>query len=156
MSLICNHGKTGSPWLEEWEGKNGENLGFAAGNNQGIKKARGKYILLLNSDTLLKENSLKKIVDWMEENEKVGVSSCQLVYQDGSLQRTGGYFPSLFKVFNWMFFIDDLPLIKEFIRSFHPHEPRTGWLSSRYFQRQHAQDWVTGAFLLTRKGGTFT
>lgn len=131
--------------------ENRKNLGFAKANNQGMKLARGKYILLLNSDTILKENSLKKMIDWMEEHEKVGVSSCQLVYEDGGLQRTGGYFPSLLRVFNWMFFLDDLPLIKEVMRSFHPHESGTGWLSSRYFQRQHAQDWVTGAFLLTRE-----
>jgi GT2 family glycosyltransferase len=130
---------------------NNHNLGFAKANNQGIKLAKGKYILLLNSDTILKENSLKKMVDWMEVNLKVGIASCQLAYQDGSLQRTGGYFPSLLRVFNWMFFLDDLPLIKELVGSFHPHEPQTGWLSSRYFRKEHFQDWVTGAFFLVRK-----
>lgn len=130
---------------------NRANLGFAAANNQALRQAQGKYLLLLNSDTILKENSLKKMVDWMEENQKVGISSCQLVYQDGSLQRTGGYFPNLLRVFSWMFFVDDLPFIKEIIKPFHPHEPRTGWLSSQYFQKQHFQDWVTGAFFLVRK-----
>ena len=130
---------------------NRSNLGFAAANNQGIKKAKGKYLLLLNSDTILKENSLKKVVDWMEKNEKIGISSCQLVYEDGSLQRTGGYFPNLLRAFSWMFFIDDLPFVKDLIKPFHPHEPRTGWLSSQYFQKQHFQDWVTGAFFLVRK-----
>jgi GT2 family glycosyltransferase len=131
--------------------ENKKNLGFAAANNQGIKQAKGKYVLLLNSDTILKENSLRKMIDWMEKNNKVGVASCQLVYQDGSIQRTGGYFPNLLRIFSWMFFFDDLPLIKELIKPFHPHEPRTGWLSSQYFQKQHLQDWVTGAFFLVRK-----
>jgi GT2 family glycosyltransferase len=131
--------------------ENKKNLGFAAANNQGIKQAKGKYVLLLNSDTILKENSLRKMIDWMEKNKKVGVASCQLVYQDGSIQRTGGYFPNLLRIFSWMFFFDDLPLIKELIKPFHPHEPRTGWLSSQYFQKQHFQDWVTGAFFLVRK-----
>ncbi len=131
--------------------ENKENLGFAAANNQALRKTQGKYVLLLNSDTVLMENSLKKMIDWMEKNKKVGISSCQLVYQDGSLQRTGGYFPNLLRIFNWMFFLDDLPLIRELIKPFHPHEPRNGWLSSQYFQKQHFQDWVTGAFLLSRK-----
>lgn len=161
--VVDNASKDGSPKAVEKFAKNNSrkptviliknrtNLGFAAANNRGIKKAKGKYLLLLNSDTILKENSLKKMIDWMKKNEKVGIASCQLVYQDGSLQRTGGYFPNLLRVFNWMFFIDDLPFIKELIKPFHPHEPRTGWLSSRYFQKQHFQDWVTGAFFLTRK-----
>jgi len=131
--------------------KNKKNLGFAAANNQGIKLARGKYILLLNSDTVLKENSLKKMVDWMEKNQRVGISSCQLVYQNGRLQGTGGYFPNLLRIFNWMFFIDDLPVIKEIFKSFHPHEPKTSWLSSSYFQKERLQDWVMGAFFLMRK-----
>jgi len=131
--------------------KNKKNLGFAAANNQALRQAQGKYVLLLNSDTVLVENSLKKMIAWMEKNKKVGISSCQLVYENGGLQRTGGYFPNLLRVFNWMFFIDDLPLIKEIIRPFHPHEPRTGWLSSQYFQKQHFQDWVTGAFFLIRR-----
>lgn len=130
---------------------NRANLGFAAANNQALRQAQGKYLLLLNSDTILKENSLKKMVDWMEENQKVGIFSCQLVYQDGAVQGSGGYFPTLLRIFNWMFFIDDLPVIKEIFKSFHPHEPRTGWLSSQYFQKQHFQDWVTGAFFLVRK-----
>ena len=101
--------------------KNKKNLGFAAANNQALRQAQGKYLLLLNSDTELKENSLKKMIDWMEKNQRVGVSSCQLVYQDGAVQGSGGYFPTLLRIFNWMFFIDDLPVIKEIFKSFHPH-----------------------------------
>lgn len=131
--------------------KNKKNLGFAAANNQALRQAQGKYLLLLNSDTELKENSLKKMVDWMEKNQRVGVSSCQLVYQDGAVQGSGGYFPTLLRIFNWMFFIDDLPVIKEIFKSFHPHEPKTSWLSSSYFQKERLQDWVMGAFFLMRK-----
>ena len=131
--------------------KNKKNLGFAAANNQALRQAQGKYLLLLNSDTELKENSFKKMVDWMEKNQRVGVSSCQLVYQDGAVQGSGGYFPTLLRIFNWMFFIDDLPVIKEIFKSFHPHEPKTSWLSSSYFQKERLQDWVSGAFFLMRK-----
>jgi GT2 family glycosyltransferase len=130
---------------------NNKNFGFAKANNQGMEIAQGKYLLLLNSDTKLQENSFKKMIDWMDKNKKVGISSCQLVYQDGSIQRTGGYFPTLPRIFAWVFFIDDLPFIKELIKPFHPHEPQAGWLSSQYFQKQRFQDWVTGAFFLIRK-----
>lgn len=153
--VVDNASKDGSvEMIEKLQVKliaNQTNLGFAAANNQALRQAQGKYLLLLNSDTVLVENSLKKMIDWLEKNKKVGISSCQLVYEDNSLQRTGGYFPNLLRIFSWMFFIDDLPFLKEIIKPFHPHESRTGWLSSRYFQKQHFQDWVTGAFFLVRK-----
>lgn len=53
--------------------KNKENLGFGRANNKGIKIAKGKYIFLLNSDTLLINNAIKILFDYMELNLKVGV-----------------------------------------------------------------------------------
>lgn len=53
--------------------KNNKNLGFAGGNNQGFEKAHGKYIWLLNNDTLVQPNILNKFVDYMEKNPDVGV-----------------------------------------------------------------------------------
>lgn len=53
--------------------RNNENRGFAGGNNQGFEKARGKYIWLLNNDTLVESDILNKLVDYMEKNRDVGV-----------------------------------------------------------------------------------
>ncbi|HDM32261.1 MAG TPA: glycosyltransferase, partial [Deltaproteobacteria bacterium] len=52
---------------------NKENLGFAKGNNQGIEKARGDYILLLNNDVVVTEGWLERMVDYMESNPDVGM-----------------------------------------------------------------------------------
>src|SRR5258708_39172726 len=52
--------------------KNKTNLGFAGGNNLGMKKAKGRYVLLLNSDTLIHDNVLGEMVKWMDENRKIG------------------------------------------------------------------------------------
>ena len=49
--------------------KNNVNKGFGAATNQGVKIARGKYILLLNNDTILFENSIKKVFDFAETLE---------------------------------------------------------------------------------------
>lgn len=65
--------------------KNNKNIGFAAANNQGIKKARGKFILLLNPDTLITNNVLEGVVDFMEENPKVGISTCRVELESGQL-----------------------------------------------------------------------
>jgi GT2 family glycosyltransferase len=123
---------------------NNENSGFTGGNNIGIKRAKGRYVLLLNSDTLLFENSLKKMVEFMDKNPKVGVSTCKLLNTDGTNQGSGGYFPYLHRLFTWMFFIDDLPFISALMKSVHPKP------ASELFNTKHEQDWVTGAFFLIR------
>lgn len=127
---------------------NKENVGFAGANNLGFEKASGNYILYLNSDTLVTTNVLGEMVQWMKENPKVGVVSSALGGKDGKLQATGGYFPTLSRVFLWMLGIDDIPFLGRFIKSFHPHTPDYFGNSSYLFS--HEQDWVTGAFFLTR------
>jgi len=64
-----------------------ENLGFAKANNLALEQARGKYVLFLNPDTELIENSLKTLFDLMEQDEKIVLSTCQLIYLDGTLQK---------------------------------------------------------------------
>ncbi len=112
-----------------------ENGGFSKGNNLGIKKAKGKYILLLNPDTLLVENSLKIMFAWMEAHSEVAVASCQLLNSEQKLSPTGGYFPNLFRVAAWAVFF------KPF--SFHP--------PAFFYKKEFSPDWVTGAFFMVRK-----
>ena len=64
-----------------------ENNGFAAGNNLAIKKAKGKYVLLLNSDTVVLDDSLDKIYNYMEENKDVGATGCQVLLESGELDK---------------------------------------------------------------------
>ena len=71
------------------------NLGFAGGNNLGIQIAKGDTILLLNSDTVLTENSIRKCVDVLKNDDKIGVVSCMLKSPDGSVQRQCQRFPSI-------------------------------------------------------------
>ena len=59
--------------------ENEENLGFAGGNNVGIKSAEGKYIFLLNNDTKTDENCLKNLVEAAESNEKIGMAAPKIV-----------------------------------------------------------------------------
>ena len=131
---------------------NKKNAGFGIANNQGAKIAKGKYILFINSDILVKKNVLGEMVLWSEDNPKVGVSTCALKNSDNSLQGTGGYFPDLFKVFAWMFFLENIPLVDRIIKPFHPMHPQsTIYKGEGFFKKAHQRDWVTGAFLLTRK-----
>ena len=65
--------------------QNKTNLGFAAGNNVGIKIAKGRYILLLNSDTEVTKDAIGQMVAFMDAHPKVGVSTCKLLLPDGSM-----------------------------------------------------------------------
>ena len=75
--------------------ENKENLGFAKANNQGIKIAEGEYILLLNSDTIVKKKSLGKMFKFAQSTEDGGVIAARLLNADGSLQPSCLHFPTI-------------------------------------------------------------
>ena len=125
------------------------NGGFSKGNNLGLKEAKGKYILLLNPDTVFLENSLERMFFWMEAHKDIGVASCQLLDLNKKITFTGGYFPTFSRVLLWAFFLDDLPLINQSINSYHPN-----WSVPKRFSEEFFPDWVTGAFFFMRKEAT--
>lgn len=75
--------------------ENKTNLGFAKAVNQGIRQARGDYILLLNSDIIVKPNSIKTMIDFAKNNKNVGVVGGKLLNIDGSFQPSVFHFPSV-------------------------------------------------------------
>ncbi len=126
------------------------NLGFTGGNNLGMKSAKGKYILLLNSDTKISDNVISGMAAWMKNNPKIGISSCSLRNENGSMQGTGGYFPTLIRVFSWMT-IQDFPYVDSFIKPFHPTKEKSFSKNEKFYSQEKELDWVTGAFILIRK-----
>ncbi len=62
--------------------KTGRNLGFAGGTNAGIRQAKGKYILLLNNDTIVSPHFLEPMVELLEENIHIGIVSPKIYYYD--------------------------------------------------------------------------
>ena len=65
--------------------QNGGNVGFAAGNNPGIKKSKGRYVLLLNSDTEVPENTIREMIRFMDAHPKAGAATCKLLLMNGSM-----------------------------------------------------------------------
>lgn len=65
----------------------GPNISFSNGNNRAKNIVQGKYILLLNSDTLVYKGTLKKCVEYFENNKDVGALTCKLVLPDGTLDK---------------------------------------------------------------------
>lgn len=75
--------------------ENGKNLGFAAANNQALKIMKGRYALLLNSDTVLTEGAVNKLFSFMEVHPEAAMSCGQLLNRDGTKQNSIAGFPDL-------------------------------------------------------------
>ncbi|WP_268624009.1 glycosyltransferase family 2 protein [Paenibacillus alvei] len=66
---------------------NGGNLGFSKANNQGMLIAQGRYVLLLNSDTVIEPDTFDIMIRFMDKHPKVGAAGCKVVLPDGSLDK---------------------------------------------------------------------
>jgi hypothetical protein len=75
--------------------ENSENRGFAQANNQALRIARGRYIVLLNSDTVLQENAISTLIAFLENNPAAAAVGPRMIDSDGSLQNSYDNFPSL-------------------------------------------------------------
>lgn len=122
---------------------NSDNLGFAAACNQGYAMSRGRYIWLLNPDTVVLEGSVAGILSEMESRPEAGIIGCRLLDEQGELQRaSGGAFPSLANVaWNYLFLKYMLP---------------GKWAPAPLFFDRDLQgvfevDWVSGAAMLLRR-----
>jgi GT2 family glycosyltransferase len=73
---------------------NSENVGFAKANNQGIQKAKGRFILLLNSDTIVRPQALRVMGEFLETHPETGAVTCRLLNRDGSAQASISKRPS--------------------------------------------------------------
>ncbi len=121
---------------------NPNNVGFATANNQAMKVASGRYVLLLNSDAFVKENTLDDMVKFMDEHPDAGMSSCKLTYEDGSLQRSCATFPTLATEFYIALGLDKL----------FPRSPIFGryLMTDWNYDDIRPVDVIMGAFMLVR------
>jgi hypothetical protein len=88
--------------------ENPGNPGFAAANNQGIRQCRGRYILMLNPDTIVKPGALATLVDFMDAHPQAGAAGPRLLNADGSLQESCYPRPTLGREFWRLFHLDKL------------------------------------------------
>jgi GT2 family glycosyltransferase len=80
------------PWVKLISNK--ENLGFARANNQALKLASGKYILLLNPDTEIYPGAIGSLISFLDSHPQAGIIAPQLINTDGSIQSSCRAFPS--------------------------------------------------------------
>jgi GT2 family glycosyltransferase len=121
----------------------GENLGFARGNNLGLRLARGKYLCLLNSDAELLPGCLSTLVAHLEANPRVGLIGPRVEGADGTAQDRPRGFPTLWNMFCFAAGLDALC-------------PRSRWLGG-YLRRAWPIDRImpaevlSGCFWLARR-----
>ena len=123
--------------------QNGKNLGFAAGNNPGIVRARGRYILLLNSDTEVGADTFAKMISYMDTNQDVGASTCKVMLPTGDID------PACHRGFPtpWASITYLLKLEKLFPTSVLFGQYHQGY---KGFTTIHAVDCIVGAFFMVR------
>ncbi len=106
------------------------NLGFGAANNRGAAVARAKYLLLLNNDAILLENSLTPLIETLQKDPSIGVIGPEIHYPDGRFQISSG---------------PDATIFNEFVMK---HLP---FMQQRRIQNgpdQQSVDWISGAAMM--------
>jgi len=120
--------------------KNRQNLGFAKANNQGIKKAKGRYVLLLNSDTEVKKRTLDKLIEFAKKTKSAGVVGARLLNPDGTVQPSVYRFPTLWRAIR-QYWLGQKNLLDKYVPYTDHRTPIT---------KHHAVEAVVGAvFLIT-------
>ena len=120
-----------------------KNLGFAGGNNLGISCAKGDYILLLNSDTIISENSVKTLYDCFRREPRSGSLTPKLLSPDGSVQPCANRAPSL------RLELRQLLRINKFTK---PEKLANLYLGARHDYNKPVEcDWIYGACFFTSK-----
>jgi len=124
--------------------KSKENGGFAKGNNIGIQATSGDIVLLLNSDTILTEDSISVAANYLQQHADIGALTVRLVYPDGKLQHTARKFR---RIRNEL-----LDLIRPLLMLL-PYKTRASVMLNQYFKGDHNTwcDWVSGAFMMFNK-----
>lgn len=83
--------------------RSSENLGFGKGNNLAVEKAKGEYVLFLNSDTKTLNKGFLEMTEFLKSNSKVGILGGKLLNSDGTPQLSVGKFYNLFNVIVTLF-----------------------------------------------------
>ena len=129
------------PWAKLIRGKN---IGFAGGNNTAIKQSNGRYILLLNPDTEVEEDTFEVMLDLMERRKDIGMATCKVVMDKGEIDKASRRsFPT-----PWVSFTKFSGLAALFPKSRVFNRYNLGCLSE---DDEYEIDALVGAFQLTRR-----
>ncbi|PIP17480.1 MAG: glycosyl transferase family 2 [Parcubacteria group bacterium CG23_combo_of_CG06-09_8_20_14_all_35_9] len=118
------------------------NRGYAAGNNLGIRRSKGKYIMILNPDITVLPQAIEKMFSFLESYPKAAVVGPKLINPDGSTQLSCYHFPSLLVPIYRRTPLGRLPFAKKILRWYQMMD----WDHSK----RRRVDWLLGACLMIR------
>ncbi len=124
--------------------KNRTNFGYSYANNQAIVRSRGRYILVLNPDTIVTQGALNEMINFMDTHPDAGVGGAKMLNLNGSIQYSCRRFPTIFFVFFGR---------QSVILKFLPQNK----ISERYLMMEEDYtknlevDWVFGASMILRR-----
>lgn len=133
--------------------ENDQNVGFARANNQALTISRGRYFLLLNSDTIVLPYALEKMVQFADVHPEAGIIGCGLLNSDGSVQKSWASFPTFWsemvgRNFRVRRLVEEDPATYDvdwlggaclLVRPEAVNE--VGWLDESYFMYSEETDW---------------
>ena len=120
-----------------------ENIGFTGGNNAGIAASRGRFVFLLNPDTVAHPGSIEAMLDYIERHLETGIVGPRLLNPDGTLQSSRRRFPTLLTGL-----IESTPLQPLFAGS---RALREFYMLDKSDNETQQVDWLSGAALLCRR-----
>jgi len=119
---------------------NDKNIGFGRANNQCIPYIQGRYVLLLNTDAFVSEETIKKTIAYMDSHKNCGILGVKLLGRDGELQPSCRYFPTPFNIF----------LQRSGLKKFFKNTQLVDDMSWDHSSSRQC-DWVPGCYYLIRK-----
>ncbi len=123
--------------------RNRANLGFAGACNVAYRQSTGRYFMLLNSDTIVLDDALKSLVEFMDQHPDAGAAGCRLLNADRSLQRSCSCFPGpLTELFDALYLSKLFPRSKTFACY-----PMSYW----DFDHMRMVDFAGGSCLIVRR-----
>ncbi len=120
-----------------------KNLGFGVGNNIGMQRARGRYVILVNPDLMIAPGEMEQWIKWMDEHQDVGISGPRVLNPDGTDQHSCYRFHSLMTPLYRRTILGKTPWGKRALNQF---------LMTNMDRSQESDvDWVLGAAMCIRR-----
>lgn len=96
---------------------NETNYGFSKAVNQGLRASSGRYVLLLNPDTEIRDRSIERMVEFLDANPRIGACGSKLYFADGTYQRSALPLPTLLSVFyEYSALFERLPIVARLLK----------------------------------------
>lgn len=119
------------------------NTGFAKGVNEGIKNSKGEFILIINPDIIITGDSVKKLIEFLKDDPKVGLIGPKLLNFNGSLQNSCFKYYTPMTVISRRTFLGKIPPFKNINKKF--------LLKDKNLEITQEVDWLMGSALMTTK-----